>query len=84
MNGNQEDAALQKNARCHVTSDKFKKIYEVLEGLRHPRWQPWLPKALAFLVSLALSAPSLKLLLNLTIEWNHGGTQFIHQRTSLM
>jgi hypothetical protein len=35
--GNKENVALLKKAGCHVSSEKFKKVYEVLEGLRHSR-----------------------------------------------
>jgi hypothetical protein len=29
-----EDVALLKKARCHLSSEKFKKIYDVWDGLR--------------------------------------------------
>jgi hypothetical protein len=38
--GKKEDVALLKKARCHLSSEKFKKIYDVWEGfetLRNPR-----------------------------------------------
>jgi hypothetical protein len=61
--GNKEDVVWLKRTRIHVSSEKFKKIYEVLKGLSYPRWRHGFLKPLAiyaslvFFVSLALSAP---------------------------
>jgi hypothetical protein len=40
----EEDIALRKKARCHASSEKFKKNDEDLKVPRHPRWRPGFPK----------------------------------------